>query len=107
MEQLVKEAAQLRAQIEMVTNQVRNLTALPSQMWSPVQGEVDQLIQIASQAQGVSYASQNIAGEFEQTYGPDVGQVPSDYVQTLQRWTADTNSQIQSTLTQYHLDAGA
>ncbi|MHB8549457.1 MAG: P-type conjugative transfer protein TrbJ [Acidiferrobacterales bacterium] len=105
-EQLAKQAEQLRAQIETVYNQVRNLQGLPFDLWSSVQGDVQQLIQIAAQAQGVGYASQNVVGAFQQTYGANAAQIPPHYLQTLQQWTTDTNSQVQAALEQYHLDAG-
>lgn len=105
-EQLAKQAAQLQAQIRMVTNQARNLAGLPLQLWGSVQGDVQQLIGIAAQAQGVGYASQNIVAAFRQAYGTNTAAIPPHYLQTLQQWTADTNSQVQAALTQYHLDAG-
>ena len=105
-QQLAREAAQLQEQIQMVTNQARNLKSLTRQRWGSVQNDVQQLIQIAAQAQGVGYASQNIYGAFRQTYGANAAQIPPHYLRTLQQWTADTNSQVQATLAQYHLDAG-
>lgn len=104
--QLAKQAAQLREQIQSVYDQARNLQGLPLELWGSVQGDIQQLIQIAAQAQGVGYASQNIVGAFRATYGTNTAAIPPHYLQTLQQWTADTNSQVQATLTQYHLDAG-
>ncbi len=104
--QLARQAQQLQEQIQMVYDQARNLEGLPIEEWGTVQADVSQLIQLAAQAQGVGYASQNIVGEFQQTYGANAGAIPSGYLQTLQRWTQDTNSQITSTLEQDHLDAG-
>lgn len=105
-QQLAREASQLQEQIQMVANQARNLRSLSRQRWGSVQGDVTQLIQLAAQAQGVGYASQNIVGLFRQIYGAHTGTIPPHYLRTLQGWTADTNSQIQATLAQYHLDAG-
>ncbi len=105
-EQLAKQAAQLQEQIQVAYDEARNLQGLPLQQWRTVQGQVDQLIQIAAQAQGLGYGSQDIVGEFQRTYGADAGTVPTDYLHTLQHWTSDTNSQIVATLEQYHLDAG-
>ncbi len=105
-EQLAKQAAQLQEQIQVVYNQTRNLQGLPMDLWSGVLGDVQQLIQVAAQAQGVGYASQNIVGAFQQTYGTNAAQIPPNYPQTLQQWTTDTNSQVQAALEQYHLDAG-
>ncbi len=103
-ESLVKQAESVQMQIQMVYQQAMNLKNLPTQMWSSVQGDLNNLTNIAGQAQGLSYASQNIASQFTQTY-PAASSIGNNYGQQMQTWTTNTNGQIQSMLTQNGLTA--
>ena len=103
-QQLAQQAQQVQEQIQMVYDQARNLQSLPTQMWSSVSGDLNNLVNIAGQAQGLSYASQNIASQFTQTY-PQASSIGNNYGQQMQTWTTDTNGQIQSMLAQNHLQA--
>ena len=103
-QQLAQQAEQVQEQIQMVYQQARNLQSLPTQMWSSVSGDLNNLVNIAGQAQGLSYASQNIASQFSQTY-PAASSIGNNYGQQMQTWTTDTNGQIQSMLAQNHLQA--
>ena len=101
---LLQQAESVQQQIQMVYNQAMNLKNLPTQMWSSVQGDLSNLTNIAGQAQGLSYASQNIASQFTQTY-PAASSIGNNYGQQMQTWTTNTNGQIQSMLTQNGLAA--
>ena len=103
-QQLAQQAQEVQQQIQMVYNQAMNLKNLPTQMWSSVSGDLNNLVNIAGQAQGLSYASQNIASQFTQTY-PAASSIGNNYGQQMQTWTTDTNGQIQSMLAQNHLQA--
>ncbi|MBU2827818.1 MULTISPECIES: P-type conjugative transfer protein TrbJ [Acidithiobacillus] len=103
-QQLAQQAQQVQEQIQMVYQQAMNLKNLPTQMWSSVSGDLNNLVNIAGQAQGLSYASQNIASQFTQTY-PAASSIGNNYGQQMQTWTTDTNGQIQSMLAQNHLQA--
>ena len=103
-QQLAQQAQQVQEQIQMVYQQAMNLKNLPTQMWSSVSGDLNNLVNIAGQAQGLSYASQNIASQFSQTY-PAASSIGNNYGQQMQTWTSDTNGQIQSMLTQNGLAA--
>ena len=103
-QQLAQQAQQVQEQIQMVYQQAMNLKNLPTQMWSSVSGDLNNLVNIAGQAQGLSYASQNIASQFTQTY-PQASSIGNNYGQQMQTWTTATNSQIQSMLQQNHLQA--
>ncbi len=103
-QQLAQQAQQVQEQIQMVYQQAMNLKNLPTQMWSSVSGDLNNLVNIAGQAQGLSYASQNIASQFTQTY-PAASSIGNNYGQQMQTWTTDTNGQIQSMLQQNHLQA--
>ncbi|MBU2770126.1 P-type conjugative transfer protein TrbJ [Acidithiobacillus caldus] len=112
-EQLAKQAESVTTQIQQYANMIQrydnmlqNTLNLPTQLWSSAQGEIDQLIKVASMANGLSYAGQNIYSQFNQTYGKNgIPPLDSSYSQSLQKWTSDTNSQIASILQQYHLNA--
>ncbi len=103
-QQLAQQAEQVQEQIQMVYQQAMNLKSLPTQMWSSVSGDLNNLVNIAGQAQGLSYASQNIASQFSQTY-PQAASIGNNYGQQMQTWTTDTNGQIQSMLQQNNLQA--
>ena len=103
-QQLAQQAQEVQQQIQMVYNQAMNLKNLPTQMWSSVSGDLNNLVSIAGQAQGLSYASQNLASQFSQTY-PAASSIGNNYGQQMQTWTTDTNGQIQSMLQQNHLQA--
>ncbi len=104
-EQLAKQAQEVESQIQMVMNMVQNTVSLPIQLWQTAMGPIAQLIQVASQAQGLSYAAQNIAGTFQQEYGSGAGVLLPQYSQSLQQWTQNTNSQIQAALQQFGLQS--
>jgi P-type conjugative transfer protein TrbJ len=99
---LVKQAESVQMQIQMVFNEAKNLENMPTQMWSTLQSDIGNLMNVASQAQGLSYASQNIASQFSQTY-PSASSIGTNYGQQMQTWSTDTNGQIQSMLQQNHL----
>jgi P-type conjugative transfer protein TrbJ len=103
-QQLAQQAQQVQEQIQMVYQQAMNLKSLPTQMWSSVSGDLNNLVNIAGQAQGLSYASQNLASQFTQTY-PAAASIGNNYGQQMQTWTTDTNGQIQSMLQQNQLQA--
>ena len=103
-QQLAQQAQQVQEQIQMVYQQAMNLKSLPTQMWSSVSGDLNNLVNIAGQAQGLSYASQNLASQFTQTY-PAAASIGNNYGQQMQTWTTNTNGQIQSMLQQNQLQA--
>lgn len=102
--QLTQQITMVSQQLQMLRNQALNLQNLPTQFWPNVSGQLQNLIGLVSQAQGLSYASQNTAAQVQQMYG-NTGAVPQNYESTLQQWTANTNSQIASTLQQYGMQA--
>ena len=104
-EQLAKQAQEVESQIQMVANMAQNTESLPIQLWQSAVSPIAQLIQVANQAQGLSYAAQNIAGTFQQEYGSGAGVLMPNYAESLQQWTQNTNSQIQAALQQFGLQA--
>ncbi len=102
--QLTQQITMVSQQLQMLRNQALNLQNLPAQLWPNVSGQLQNLIGLVSQAQGLNYAAQNTAAQVQQMYG-NTGTVPPNYQSTLQRWTTNTNSQIASTLQQYGMQA--
>lgn len=105
MESVAKQAQEVESQIQMVANQAQNMVRLPIQLWQSATGPIGQLIQVANEAQGLSYAAQNIAGTFQQEYGSGPGVLMPNYTESLQQWTQNTNSQIQAALQQFGLQS--
>ena len=100
-EQYATQAQQLQAQFQMVYNQAMNLKNLPTQVWPNISGELQSLVNLVGQAQGLTYAAQNTAAGVQQQYGVN-GQ---DYQTNLSQWNGNLTSQIQQALNSYGLQA--
>jgi len=100
-EQYVTQAEQLNAQYQMVYNQAMNLKSLPTQVWPNISGELQSLVTLVGQAQGLTYAAQNTAAGVQAQYGVN-GQ---DYQANLSQWNGNLTSQIQQALNSYGLQA--
>ena len=100
-EQYATQAQQLQAQFQMVYNQAMNLKNLPTQMWPNVSGQLQSLVNLIGQAQGLTYAAQNTAAGVQQQYGVN-GQ---DYQTNLSQWNGNLTSQIQQALNSFGLQA--
>lgn len=103
-EQYATQAEQLQAQFQMVFNQARNLQSIPSQLWPNASAQLQSLVNLIGNAQGLSYGSQNTLAQVSAQYG-STGNVVPNYDTALQNWTANLNHQIASVLTQYGLQA--
>ncbi|MDE2252670.1 MAG: P-type conjugative transfer protein TrbJ [Betaproteobacteria bacterium] len=100
-EQYATQAQQLQAQFQMVYNQAMNLKNLPTQMWPNVSGQLQNLINLVGNAQGLTYAAQNTAAGVQAEYGVN-GQ---SYQQNLSQWNGNLQSQIQQALNSFGLQA--
>ena len=100
-EQYATQAQQLQAQFQMVYNQAMNLKNLPTQMWPNVSGQLQSLVNLIGQAQGLTYAAQNTAAGVQQQYGVN-GQ---DYQTNLSQWNGNLTSQIRQALNSFGLQA--
>ncbi|MHB1666534.1 P-type conjugative transfer protein TrbJ [Thiomonas sp.] len=100
-EQYATQAQQLQAQFQMVYNQALNLKDLPTQVWPNISGQLQSLVNLVGQAQGLTYAAQNTAAGVQQQYGVN-GQ---DYQTNLSQWNGNLTSQIQQALNSYGLQA--
>lgn len=105
-ESLAKQAESVENQIQMVFNQAQNLENVPMQLWSSVTAPISQLMSIEQQAQGLSYAAQNIGTNFNNLYGNGMPPLGSSYSQSLSSWNANTDNQIKTMLRQFHLQSG-
>ncbi len=100
-QQYATQAQQLQAQFQMVYNQALNLKNLPTQMWPNVSGQLQNLINLVGNAQGLTYAAQNTAAGVQAQYGVN-GQ---SYQQNLSQWNGNLQSQIQQALNSFGLQA--
>jgi P-type conjugative transfer protein TrbJ len=100
-QQYATQAQQLQAQFQMVYNQAMNLKSLPTQMWPNVSGQLQNLINLVGNAQGLTYAAQNTAAGVQAQYGVN-GQ---GYQQNLAQWNGNLQSQIQQALNSFRLQA--
>ncbi|MGO9443745.1 MAG: P-type conjugative transfer protein TrbJ [Thiobacillaceae bacterium] len=102
--QLTQTITQTSQQLQMLMNQIKNLQSLPTQLWPNIGSQLSQLINIAGQAQGLTYASMNTASQVQMQYGNTSTLLPN-YTQKLQQWTTNLNSQVATILQQYGLEA--
>ena len=103
-EQYATQAEQLQAQFQMVYNQARNLQTIPAQLWPNISSQLQTLVNLVGNAQGLSYGSQNTLAQVSAQYGSTSSIVPS-YDTALQNWTSNLNNQIGNVLAQYGLQA--
>lgn len=103
-DQLAKQAMMVQQQIQMLTNQARNLQNLPQQFWPNVASQLTQLIQINRQARGLSYGMTDVAASMRLQYG-DPGQTLIGVEQRYKDWNDNSNSQLTSTLQSYGYQA--
>ncbi len=103
-EQYATQAQQLQAQFQMVYNQARNLEGVPIQAWPNISGQLQSLVQLVGNAQGVNYGAQNTVAAIQQQYGSASAPL-TDYAQNLQQWTDNQDHQVAAVLQQYGLHA--
>ena len=101
---LAKQAQQLEEQIQSVENQAQNMVSLPMNLYQSLVSPIGKLISVVNQAQGLSYAAQNIPAEFQAEYGQGVsGLMPNGYSASLSQWSQDEQNQVQNVLQDYHM----
>ena len=103
-QQYTTQAQQLQQQFQMVSNQALNLQSIPVQLWPNISGQLNNLVNLVGNAQGLSYASSNTLAQVSAQYG-STSQIMPGYDTALQNWTSNLNSQIAAVLAQYGLQA--
>lgn len=101
--QLTKQAEQVRNQLQQIAYQVRNLKTLPMNIWPQVRGELDSLTRVVSRANGLSYAMQNVNGQFASEY--PIYTSSTNYNRELNRWNQTTSNSVAAALQNQHLQA--
>ena len=101
---LVQQATQVQQQLNMLQNQARNLSSLPSQMWPEVSGQLTQLIQISRQSRALAYSGGDMIASVQRTYG-NAGQTLTNAAQSYKNWNDNSNQQLASTLQSYGMQA--
>lgn len=100
---LARQAQEVRNQIQMLVYQVRNLKSLPDSYWPQAMNDLTRLTDIVSQANGLSYAMQNVDSRFQSEY-PQYS--PSEnYASKYQQWNQTTSNSIAAALQDQHLAA--
>lgn len=102
--QLIQQVAMVKNNLQTLQNQALNLQGVSVQAWPNISSNLQNLVSIIGQAQGISYASSNVAALMQQKYG-DTSQLLPNYEHQLQGWTANSNSQIAATLKGYGIQA--
>lgn len=103
-EQYVTQAEQLNAQYQMVYNQAKNLQNMPIQTWQNASSNLNNLVSLVGNAQGLNYATQNTVASVQAEFGAP-NAVLGNYAASLQKWSGNLNSQIAGVLQQYGLQA--
>ncbi|MGE4531445.1 MAG: P-type conjugative transfer protein TrbJ [Acidithiobacillus sp.] len=101
---LAKQAQSVEEEIQSVENQVQNMVSLPMNLYQSLVSPIGKLISVVNQAQGLSYAAQNIPAEFQAEYGQGVSALmPNGYSASLAQWSQDEQNQVQNVLQDYHM----
>ncbi|WP_421871834.1 P-type conjugative transfer protein TrbJ [Nitratireductor rhodophyticola] len=75
LEQINNQIASLQNEAQMLINQARNLTSLPTSLMNEIQGNFDQMQTLLGQAERLAYDVQTIEQQFQQAYreiGPEL-----------------------------------
>ncbi|MBU6468573.1 MAG: hypothetical protein KGN31_06370 [Betaproteobacteria bacterium] len=102
--QLTEATTQTAQQLQLITNQVKNLTTLPQQIWPSVSEQLTQLINLMGSAQGLNYSRLNTIDNASTVYGLP-SQPLQQYSQKSQQWTNNLLSQVTTLLNQYGLES--
>jgi P-type conjugative transfer protein TrbJ len=102
--QLARQAQEVQNQLQEIVNQAKNLQSLPQNLWNQAYGDLNQLTNIASQSNGLSYAMQNVNGAFQSEY-PSY-QPGQNYDQQYQQWNQTTSDSIAAALQQQGIQTG-
>lgn len=104
-QQLSRQAQQVQNSLQQVMMEAQNLKSLPQNLWSQAYGDLNQLTNIASQSNGLSYAMQNVSSSFQQEYpGYQSGQTAQQSDQQYQNWQQTTTNAIENALQQQGLN---
>lgn len=94
--QLSTEANTLQNEIQQVQYAAQNLQQLPQNMSQNVFNDLSNLTQLVANANALSYASQNVDGQFQSMYpqySPN-----NNYQQLYQQWNEQTSNSIETAL---------
>jgi P-type conjugative transfer protein TrbJ len=92
----LNQATQIEYQLQQIQMQVQGLRNIPSGEWGKIQSDLARLRQIVQRGQGISYADQNLATDFNSMY-PGFAS-PTDYYQAYRGWTTNALGSIQTSL---------
>src|ERR1700712_1233958 len=80
-------ASQLANQIQQLQHSVRNLTALPSQLFGPIQADINALGAVVQGGMSLAYSMANLDSQFTNRFKGFAGFTPSNYYTRYQSWS--------------------
>jgi P-type conjugative transfer protein TrbJ len=97
-QQSITQAQQLANQFLQLQNMIQNTVNHPSQIFSTISGDLNDLANVVNTGNGLAYGMANLADQFTATY-PGYSSNPStNYAQQYQTWSKSTLSTFQNTL---------
>lgn len=103
LETVNNQVTQIQQAVQMLENQARNLTSLPTSLLSSLTSDMTQLTQLMSQAQGVIFNVAQAEQQFQQLYPQSYGTSTTAaqfYQQAQTRWLTSLQAYNQSVQTQ-------
>jgi P-type conjugative transfer protein TrbJ len=104
-EQYATQAQQLQAQFQQVYNQAMNMQSIPVQLWPNISSQLNKLVNLVGNAQGLSYAATNTVSGIQAQYG-NPNAALANYASSLTKWTQNLDGQIAAVLSQFNLNSG-
>ena len=87
--QYIRQGEQLANELNMYANMVQNLQQLPSQIFGPIQADINQLGAIVQGGQALAYSLANLDAQFRNTF-PGYSTAPNVYYTQYQNWAQTT-----------------
>lgn len=100
-QQYASQAEMLKQDIGMLQDAYKNSTGLPLQAWGSAISHINGVIDLLRDAQGISYASDNVMGQIYDQYG-DADTYHQDYSAKVGTWNSNMMSQVGSVLGSYN-----
>lgn len=97
--QTAQQIQMVQNQLTSLSNQAKNLTSSPQQIWGQASGELQQLASLVAQGQSLSYTAGNIDQLFKQQY-PGYGKstTSANYTEQYQIWSQNSLGGINTAL---------
>jgi P-type conjugative transfer protein TrbJ len=101
---LARQAQEVATQIQQYQNMVQNMVQIPQQLMGQITGTMDSFVNIAQQAQQLSYAGQNISSQFSQMHVGQTAQSASNYASSYGQISSNLSQAINNALTSANMN---